>query len=316
MVLLYIKNGKFLFYQRCFWVFELEVALRDGTIYLPYRYKLEKELENIVIENIEKIFSSSVFFLGKKIIESATNIKAVPDGFIIDLIRKKWYLIEIELAIHSPYEHIIPQLTKFSAIIKNQKKKKNLLDSFYEEIKNHEKITLLEIKGELYKALTDTIERDPELVVIIDEKTKRFEEALSALSDLFNSKVKIVEFKTYKRKNTNDCIHVFNTLFESEIELKPEIVITEGSSETINQILEVSLLVLKYGYKLNSALKEVAKNRDIKESTVRDKLTRQIGLNMEGFRQLLNDKNKLTAWLIERFPNDKDLIVRVLGDKL
>jgi len=78
--------------------------------------------------------------------------------------------------------------------------------------------------------------------------------------------------------------------------------------ETLDQILKVARLVLKQGKSFSEAVKIVAREKNIHESTVRDKCTRRIGLNTEQFQELLKDRARLTNFLIKKFPAGVQII--------
>jgi len=85
------------------------------------------------------------------------------------------------------------------------------------------------------------------------------------------------------------------------------------NSETIMQILDVITQIFERGKNYNEASKIVALNRRVKVNTIYDKCTRRIGLKKAGFEELIQKKDKLLFFLVEKFPLDKDLIVKRLG---
>lgn len=72
----------------------------------------EAEIESVVEENYEDIFGPDAIYITKKKIFSSEGVGTIPDGFVIDLGRKQWFLIEAELANHSLWQHIAPQVAK------------------------------------------------------------------------------------------------------------------------------------------------------------------------------------------------------------
>ncbi len=72
----------------------------------------EAELENVVFNNYEYLFGPSSFILPKKSIQTTDGFSTIPDGFVIDLANKKWYIVEAELCQHSFWSHIAPQISK------------------------------------------------------------------------------------------------------------------------------------------------------------------------------------------------------------
>jgi predicted transport protein len=125
----------------------------------------------------------------------------------------KWYIIEGELSSHPLHEHITSQLNKFMIGIKNPLTQRELADALYHEIDSDKLLrayveTLVcstEIKG----FLLDLISKPPRIVVVIEEKGEKVQEACEGL------KVEpiVVEFKTYVREDApNVHAHLFEPL--------------------------------------------------------------------------------------------------------
>ena len=72
----------------------------------------EDELEQVILSNYEYLFGPSSVYLPKSKITTADGIGTIPDGFVIDIEKKIWYVVEIELISHGVYEHIVKQVTK------------------------------------------------------------------------------------------------------------------------------------------------------------------------------------------------------------
>lgn len=301
----------------------MEIAVKDGVKYLLHQYKDESELENLVKKHIEFIFGESSLFFEKSKIESKSGIGSIPDGFILSLPHKKWYILEIELSTHPLHDHIVSQLSRFRAAINNLHTRQELIDTFYDEITKDPNLeykyktisTKIGVNTDLHKLLTDIIRNEPEIVIIIDEKTNELEEVCTNLP--FKSTV--IKFKTYKRESSNVLVYVFDTLVHYTLDSTKEepllireqgqtIEISLSGDETLDQILKVARLVLKQGKSFSEAVKIVAREKNIHESTVRDKCTRRIGLNTEQFQELLKDSARLTNFLIKKFPAGVQII--------
>ena len=304
----------------------MKIIIKDNIKYLPYRYESEDELQTFVRKYTEVIFGENSIFFEKSKIETKAGIGSIPDGFVLSLTEDKWYIIEVELADHPLYNHIVPQLMKFCNAIKNYETKRKLVDAFYTEITTNiqleYKFRSSGIKKELYKVLTDIINKSPEIVIIIDIKTKELEEICKAL----HFSVKVLVFETYYRENSNVPIHLFDTLREypqkyetftdferiSTYMIKNKKTYSYGT-KTLNQILEIVELVFIQGKSYNEAVKIVAKKRGIHPATVRDKCTRRLGLTASQFKKLLKDKEKLRTFLIKKFPDRKNIINKHFG---
>lgn len=297
----------------------MEIVVKDGVRYLPHKYRNEDELENLVKEHIEFIFGNNSLFFEKSKIKSKSGIGSIPDGFVLLPLEQKWYIIEVELSQHPLHEHIVSQISRFCSAIKNPATRQKLIDVFDEEVINNPKLNYryktIKIKKERHKILTEVINRNPEIIIIIDEKTRELED----VCDILPFTPKVIEFKTYQREGFNVPVYIFDTLVSYSIENKEEKFVIEKPTisrkkitlrghETLNQILGVVKLVFSQGKSYSDAVKIIAKERNIKEATVRDKCTRRINLDTVGFQDLLKDKEKLINFLIERFPSKEEII--------
>ncbi|MCL6477520.1 MAG: hypothetical protein K6T65_03815 [Peptococcaceae bacterium] len=77
--------------------------------------------------------------------------------------------------------------------------------------------------------------------------------------------------------------------------------------------LEVAKLMLKNRMSFKEAVIIVAKRRDKLESTIRDQCTRQMGLNVKEFKELLKDKNSFINYMVEKFPIYREFIIKDLN---
>lgn len=193
-----------------------EKILVDGVTYVPYHYMEESELEYFVIKHSGKIFGKNNFYLPKSKLKSKGGLVSIPDGFVIDFNNRKWYVVEIELAEHDVYNHIVPQMSKFINGIKNPDNRKELIGKFYEwfcsEPIEKAKSEILLGGMELYKTINDIIEKPPQFLVIIDKRTDQVAEAVSSIA----GDTRIIEFKTFIREDIGD-IRVHLHLFEPPI---------------------------------------------------------------------------------------------------
>jgi hypothetical protein len=86
-------------------------------------FSKEKDLEDLMFLNSKNLFGQhSIIIEAKKKIDHKTLGGTIPDAFLFDLNdpeNAEFYLIEVELAKHSFYNHIFPQITKFFAFYKN-----------------------------------------------------------------------------------------------------------------------------------------------------------------------------------------------------
>jgi len=186
------------------------VVLIDGIRYWLAIPELESVLEKQVEDNYKHIFGEYSFYFPKKKIKSKAGIGTIPDAFVIYFDPKpRWAIIEVELASHSVYNHVFPQLTKFKRALDDIVSRRKIADFFYDTIKAdaiiEATIKKLTGTGEVHKFVSDLTADYPTITVIIDERTEQLEEALLD----FGRKVKVIEFKTYRREGVSDNINAY-----------------------------------------------------------------------------------------------------------
>lgn len=148
----------------------------NDTKFIKSPYGSEAELEKIVEENYEYLFGPSAFYLTKTLIRTSDGIGTIPDGFAIDLEKKKWYIVEVELMHHSVWSHIVPQVTK-QIIASKQPKTKDLLielsvKQYQYDPYTKEKVDDLGIEEiHFRKVVSDILDTEPIIGIPIDGKT-------------------------------------------------------------------------------------------------------------------------------------------------
>ena len=80
--------------------------------YIATAFVNEAELEVVVQANAEYIFGPDSIYLPKSMIRTSEGFGTIPDGFVVDLATRTWFIVEAELAIHSVWNHIAPQVAK------------------------------------------------------------------------------------------------------------------------------------------------------------------------------------------------------------
>lgn len=171
----------------------------------------EEELEHVVENNYEYLFGPGSMYLPKAKIKTADGIGTIPDGFAIDIENRKWYLVEAELAIHSVWTHIAPQVTKQILASLQSTAKEKIVDLAVamhkgsDEIKDkfaENKIDIIDIR----KVLNEIVKKDPIIGIPIDKisndlkdwsQTQKFEVKLwvvSKYAEFANPKNVMYEF--------------------------------------------------------------------------------------------------------------------------
>lgn len=288
------------------------VLLKDGVKYLLYEYASEEELAQMVVEHYKDIFGIDSLYFDPQTMKTQIGIEARNDGVILALNQNAWYILEVELAKHPLHEHIIPQITKFSIAYEEAGTRKKIINTLYTAIRqDHFKTATIQTQKieDLHKMLSDLIDIQPTIAIIIDQKTPE----LDYICNRLPFPTQTIEFKTYARENIGIGVHVheFQSLFEEKekkekIE-KRRIKPSEEGPPKLLQVLGVAELVFK-GEELSKAFKGVAKQHGVHESTVRDKCTRQLGIDTYRFRDLIQDKNRFITFLKERYPHYENLI--------
>ena len=198
----------------------------DNVSYSLITPKDEDKLEKSIQENSYHIFGKTSFYFDvKKIIRSKAGIASIPDGYAILFEPKpRWCIVEIELASHPIYDHVISQLSKFIRGIEDTQTRKNIVDLLYDAF-NKDDILKAQLKkkiktGEIYKFILDLLSEAPLIVVIIDEKTEELQEALIDL----RAEIKVLEFKTFRREGVSEELnaYVFEPLVGAKIPISAQ----------------------------------------------------------------------------------------------
>jgi len=235
----------------------MECLIKDGVKYLIHNFQLENEFEKIVLSQSKFLFGENSIVFEKQKIRTSTGIGTIPDALIINPTTKKWFVIEIELAIHNVYHHIIPQITKFKNALENEQTRKSLLKYFDSEIENDlNKLatwySATQSKSP-HKQLSEIIDKEPELIIIIDGQNKELEIASKNLP--FQTKINV--FKTYAREGLGLgnsiysfglCAETLRTNTPSIQEVKPrqssELKIDKNKSNQTQEIIEKLSMII------------------------------------------------------------------------
>jgi hypothetical protein len=173
----------------------------DDNKYDLSKFEDEVSLENIVNKYSKKIFGeTSIYIPMKKQLKSKAGRGSIPDGYAIQFTRpRQLYIVEAELSKHSLNKHIHPQLLTFISGFKEPESKKKLVNILYESISNNPKLhQWVErcVGPDIYKFLSELIDLDPGLILVIDESDKKLEEVVDDLSPQIKH---IIELKAYRK---------------------------------------------------------------------------------------------------------------------
>ncbi len=186
------------------------MILMDGVRYELWTPKKEvEEFQPLIKEHYKEIFGKNSIFIEGNRLESEAGKGSVPDGFVLTVDEvPQWYIVEIELSTHQLYDHIVNQVGRFIAGIKNTATQKKVIEAIYHYIQENKqrKAEVEEVigSGEVYKFLADLITKSPVLVIIIEKRTPELDEALDLLK---YSPIEIREFQTFTREGVGLPVH-------------------------------------------------------------------------------------------------------------
>ncbi len=88
------------------------MIVQGKTKFIAAPFSSELELETVVQSNAEFIFGPDSIYLSKSVIRTSDGAGTIPDGFVVDIAARRWFIVEAELAAHSVWNHIAPQIAK------------------------------------------------------------------------------------------------------------------------------------------------------------------------------------------------------------
>jgi hypothetical protein len=153
---------------------DFQMLLFNDSKYLKTPFQNEAELEKIIVTNYEYLFGPASLYLPKSKIVTADGFGTIPDGFVIDLDNRIWYIVEAELIRHGVYEHIVPQITKQLNAASQTEAKRKIEGLTVEQYSNDqtvkEKFVEAQIREiDIRKVLGDILSKPPVVGVPIDE---------------------------------------------------------------------------------------------------------------------------------------------------
>lgn len=214
----------------------------NGKRFTEKEFSKERDFELLTFEHASTLFGQGCILIdAKKKIDSHSLGASIPDAFLFDLKdpnNPEFYLIEVELAKHSFYSHIFPQITKFFAFFKNSESQRELIDKLYTIIISDE--TLKEDfqkrigSREIFKYVKDTVENSQNILLILDNEKKELPEIINTYTDTWGKMVKLTLLRAYL--NGTDTILTLTPEFENidKIDIV-ESEIEEGKSKVYSE---------------------------------------------------------------------------------
>jgi hypothetical protein len=100
----------------------------DDRKFVYQSFDSEEELERVVVANAEYLFGPASIYFSKSLISTRDGAGTIPDGYVIDLANRVWYVVEAEISRHSVWSHIAPQVAKQIIAACNPVSKQSLVD--------------------------------------------------------------------------------------------------------------------------------------------------------------------------------------------
>ena len=116
------------------------MLLVDNRKFVVTSFDNEDEIERVAVDNAELIFGASSIYLPKALIRTLDGTGTIPDGYAIDLDGRQWYIVEAELAHHSVWNHIAPQVAKQVIAAKNPATKQKLIELVIDKVRDDESL--------------------------------------------------------------------------------------------------------------------------------------------------------------------------------
>ena len=114
------------------------MLILDDRKFVEVPFRSEAELEQVVVDNAEYIFGPSAIYFPKSLISTTDGTGTIPDGYVIDVAERRWYIVEAETSKHSVWSHIAPQVAKQLIAASNPDSKRLIADLALRVVKENE----------------------------------------------------------------------------------------------------------------------------------------------------------------------------------
>ena len=204
------------------------MIIHGGKKYILTDFSSEAELEQVVVDNSELIFGPDSIFLPKKLIRSGEGIGTVPDGFALDLQERRWYVVEAELASHSVWSHIAPQVAKQIIAASQPATRRILTELVVEQLKDDTAVRVQfadhDIEEiDIRRVLSEIFEQPPIIGLPID----RVGQDLREWAQTLKTEVKLWTIRKLVEFNNSN-----NVLYEIPDDFRPDLDTSEPESES------------------------------------------------------------------------------------
>ena len=308
----------------------MDILIKDGVKYSQTDFHgKEDEFEKIVFTQYKHLFGDNAILFKKKKIETIFGTGTIPDAFVIDFEKEKWFIIEVEISNHDVHSHIALQLIKFSEAHNNPQTRKQLVKFFENEIKADPfKNALLNANGktEIFKTVSEIVDSEPELVIIIEQE----HEKLKSVFNSFKFKTKINVFKTFTRDGFGLGDNIFQIepliTFSSQSQISSTLTANEtlplisneqtvgkkrgrGNRDGLNDYIIPAVKLIKNGMPHTKVFRQIADNLGVEYATVSAQCTTVLDINTDKFLELIK-LGQLADFLKTKFSHRHDTINR------
>ena len=293
--------------------------------YTKIAFKDEREIEDLVNKNFELVFGAYAIFLPKSKITTVGGVGTIPDGIVIDLESKEWYIVEVERASHGTWEHIAPQVSKQLTAILKQETLDRITNLALEQLRTNEaarniiidelKIREIDIHGQIKEILR----KSPIVAIPIDEIPTDLMEWAKTLKHV----VKIWKIEKLIQLDGNNVLYSFPDDAFPDVNTSVEISqISESNragGELLRKVIKAGLLpigetlTLKYGLR---GQKKQKFNAIVREDGIEldDKVYSPSYAAVACIRKAGSDRSTANGWIMWR--NSKGVLIADLLKKL
>jgi hypothetical protein len=216
------------------------MLVTDKNRFIQVPFDSEDEIEKVVVENASYIFGADSIYFPKALIKTSGGTGTIPDGFVIDLAERRWFIVEAETKEHSVYDHVARQVTKQIVASKQPETKKKLIELAVTRAESEPEISELFAEAKISpinirKILGEILEKDPIIGMPIDAVSKELEDWATTL----NVKVRLWLVKKYV-----DIDNSKSVLYEFPDDGRPVLSTIESGKESKASVAQYDVSIL------------------------------------------------------------------------
>lgn len=145
----------------------------EGRKFVHVPFDSEDELERVVVDHAEYLFGPSSIYFPKSLIATRDGTGTIPDGYVLDLAGRIWYVVEAEISRHSVWSHIAPQVAKQIIAACNPVSKQMLVDIAASRVRNEPELQEMFFEQDIHaidirRVLAEILAKEPIIAMPID----------------------------------------------------------------------------------------------------------------------------------------------------